>query len=265
MILNCPGVRRARASRLEKSATEPQSDWAPGVQGTRTTYTERMPGRRAPQNERREQILEAALRVAIRHRLAGLTIREVARVARLSTGLVLFHFKTRDDLVEALLERLLREPRLFRHTAAQPSKQPPGDRLRALIRIEAVRLATNRTRTELFFEYWVLGSRMGRIRRRMREAVVAYQQGFRDLAEQTLHRLPREHRAARAESMADAAVAFVFGCAIQAVIDPEHFHIGAPLKILHINDQSSHRGGGSRLRRPRRSDRARRSRGARTS
>ncbi len=65
-----------------------------------------MPGQKAPEVARREQILNAAFRVALRERLAGVRIRDVAREADLSSGLVLFHFKTKDALIAALLEWL---------------------------------------------------------------------------------------------------------------------------------------------------------------
>jgi AcrR family transcriptional regulator len=66
-----------------------------------------MPGRKAPEEQRREEILRAAYRVAARERLAGLTGRAVAAEAGVSSGLVFFHFGDRDGLLVALLEWLL--------------------------------------------------------------------------------------------------------------------------------------------------------------
>src|SRR5580765_5958371 len=66
-----------------------------------------MPGQKATEAARREQILKAAYEVALRRGIDGLTVRAVATRARLSHGLVLFHFKRKDQLGLALLDRVL--------------------------------------------------------------------------------------------------------------------------------------------------------------
>jgi AcrR family transcriptional regulator len=66
-----------------------------------------MPGQKANEATRREQILKAAYEVALRRGIDGLTVRAVAARARLSHGLVLFHFKRKDQLGLALLDRVL--------------------------------------------------------------------------------------------------------------------------------------------------------------
>ena len=66
-----------------------------------------MPGHKATEATRREQILKAAYEVALRRGIDGLTVRAVAARARLSHGLVLFHFKRKDQLGLALLDRVL--------------------------------------------------------------------------------------------------------------------------------------------------------------
>ncbi len=199
-----------------------------------------MPGRKAPE-ERREQILRAALRVAMRNRLSGLTIRDIAREARLSSGLVLFHFKTRDRLISALLSWLLERTSVLRPPAIERVEGSALDCLVALIRAEAARMASDRVRSELFFEYWVLGTRMKGLRRQMRRGLARYRHEFRTLAAKVLssaHGQP----GSQTEWVADAAVSFVYGCAIQAVIDPERFNVKAPLKILDLIADLGHEG-----------------------
>ena len=66
-----------------------------------------MPGPKVPEDQRREEVLAAAYRVATRDRLGGLTTRAVAKEAGVSNGLVFFHFVSREGLVLALLDRLL--------------------------------------------------------------------------------------------------------------------------------------------------------------
>jgi len=190
-----------------------------------------MPGRKAPEAARREQILDAAYRVAVKRRLAGLTIREVAREAHLSTGLVLFHFKTREALVNALLEWLLRSAVLQPPTHG-PSEGPDAASLCALVSAEASRLSSDRLRTELFFDFWVAGTRTARLRTQMRRALTEYRREFRARAAVLLQHVPCS--TATPDGLAAAAVSFIHGCAIQAVIDPDAFDLRATLSVLDM-------------------------------
>jgi AcrR family transcriptional regulator len=214
-----------------------------------------MPGRKASELARREQILRAALGVAIRQRLAGFRIRDVAREAGISTGLVLFHFKTKDALIAALLEWLLESTRVLRPETRARSSAPARASLCTLIRAEAQRLSTNRRRSELFFDFWVAGTRTARLRAQMRRALTDYRQEFRSLAVEMLAASRSPHSGATADGIAAAAVSFVHGCAIQAVIDPSGFDLRATLGVLdalaaqvHAASESELSGEGSRLR-----------------
>ena len=63
-----------------------------------------MPGTRIAENARREQIVAAGYAVASKRGLRAVTVRDVARKAGVSAGLVIFHFGTKDRLVLALLD-----------------------------------------------------------------------------------------------------------------------------------------------------------------
>jgi AcrR family transcriptional regulator len=63
--------------------------------------------------ERRQEFAAAALRVAIKHGVDGLTIRAVARESGASTGALAHYFKTKDDLLVAV-QRLAGEASVAR-------------------------------------------------------------------------------------------------------------------------------------------------------
>lgn len=215
-----------------------------------------MPGRKAPEAARREQILNAAFRVAVRQRLAGLGIRDVAREAGLSTGLVLFHFKTKDALIAGLLEWLLENTSVLRPDTPLRDADSAGAALCALVRAEAQRLSADRLRSELFFDFWVAGTRTTRLRSQMRRALAKYRKEFRTLAAAWLSSGGHGNSRATADGVAAAAVSFVHGCAIQAVIDPAGFDLKATLSVLEeLADQLGDANGSAQLdakRRPRR-------------
>jgi len=197
-----------------------------------------MPGRKAPEAARREQILEAACRVAVRRRLGRLTVRDVAREAKLSTGLVLFHFKSKEALIAALLEWLLRSSAVLQPSAHAPVEAGQATSLCALVSAEASRLSLDRLRAELFFDFWVAGTRTVRLQTQMRRALVQYRQAFRTRAA-TLLRDARCSSVA-ADGLAAAAVSFIHGSAMQAVIDPDAFNLNEALAVLELIGQRLH-------------------------
>ncbi len=184
-----------------------------------------MPGQRATEAERREQILEAAFRVAARDRLDGLTVRRVAKEAGLSSGLVFFYFKTKDALLVALLDWLLRRTIVL--GTHEKILNLPTARERFLVRLrKAVEsVARERVQVELFFDYWVMGTRHPEVRAKIREALDQFREVFRPLIEEVLREDPEGLPGGTPEGLAAVAASIVEGCAVQAIIDAEHFDV----------------------------------------
>jgi TetR/AcrR family transcriptional repressor of bet genes len=184
-----------------------------------------MPGPKASEALRRRQILKAAHEVALRQGIEGLTVRAVAARARLSHGLVLFHFKRKDQLVSALLDRVLAAI-LSLHVAADVAHiGNPLDRLRALLRQEVDRLSRDRQMVRLFLEYWALGNRSSAIRVKIMTELERYRAAFRGLAEEVLRAEGARFPGLTPEGLAAIVVSFINGCAVQAMIDPDRFDI----------------------------------------
>ena len=184
-----------------------------------------MPGRKAPEATRREQILKAAYEVALRKGIGGLTVRAVAAHAKLSHGLVHFHFKRKPQLVFALLDWVLAATTVL-HIPADIAGIPRAhDRLQALLRQEMDRLAHEPRRTRLFFEYWALGTRDAAIRAKISAALDRYRAAFQTMTEEMVRTEAARSAGVTADGLAAVAVSFVNGCAVQAMIDPAHFDI----------------------------------------
>jgi TetR/AcrR family transcriptional repressor of bet genes len=184
-----------------------------------------MPGRKAPEIARREQILKAAYEVALRKGIGGLTVRAVAAQAKLSHGLVHFHFKRKAQLVSMLLDWVLATTTVLRipeDIARLPRAQ---DRLRALLRQEMERLSREPRRIRLFFEYWAMGTRQPAIRAKISAELDHYRAAFRAMTQLMVRTEPARCAGVTAEGLAAVAVSFVNGCAVQAMIDPGHFDI----------------------------------------
>jgi TetR/AcrR family transcriptional regulator, transcriptional repressor of bet genes len=191
-----------------------------------------MPGRKASETERREQILRAAHEVALRQGIEGLTVRAVAARARLSHGLVLFHFKRKEQLVSAVLDRVIATTLSLRVGEEVALIRDPRERLRTLLRDEVDRLSGDSRQVRLFLEYWALGTRRTEIGRTISAALQAYRAAFRSLTEEVLRAEPARFDGVTPEGLAAVAVSFINGCAVQAMIDPEHFDVEAYLAAV---------------------------------
>ncbi len=184
-----------------------------------------MPGQKASEGARRTQILKAAFEVASRKGLDALTVRLVAQRAKLSSGLVLFHFKTKDQLIVALLDYVLDTTPRFQMTEDITRIPVPMDRLLALMRRDMNRLAGEPRLVGLFFDFWARGFTRATIRTRLRIELDRYRESFRPIAAEVLRAEPERFAGVSPEGLSAVAVSFIEGCAVQSIIDPENFDI----------------------------------------
>ncbi|MQA91526.1 MAG: TetR family transcriptional regulator [Gemmatimonas sp.] len=183
----------------------------------------RMGRTRAPEEVRREQILQAAFEVAARDGLAGLTVRAVAVEAGLSHALVLFHFKRKELLLQELLGWLL-ETTAVLEVSEDIARFPRAlDRLHALLQQEMSRLSHDPRHIRLFLEFWALGVREEPIRAQISQELERYRSAFRVHIEELLEAEPATFPGITADGLAAVAVSWIQGCAVQAMIDPKHF------------------------------------------
>lgn len=184
-----------------------------------------MPGQKASEQARRTQIVRAAFDVASRRGLDALTVRRVAQRAKLSSGLVLFHFKAKEQLIIALLDYVLETTTVLHVTDDIAQMEVPLERLLALLRKEMNRLASEPRRIRLFFDFWAKGFTHGLVRTKMQAELDRYREAFRPIAHDVLHAEPERFHGVTPEGLSAVAVSFIKGCAVQAMIDPENFDI----------------------------------------
>jgi TetR/AcrR family transcriptional regulator, transcriptional repressor of bet genes len=154
-----------------------------------------------------------------------LTVRNVAQKAGVSTGLVLFHFRTKEQLEIALLDWLLETTTVLKISDETASIRSPLDRLLAVLQEEMDRLSSEPRRIRLFFDFWARGIRHGGIRTKMRRELTRYREAFRPMAEEVLRAEPRRFKRVTPEGLSAVAVSVIKGCAVQSMIDPEDFDL----------------------------------------
>jgi len=187
-----------------------------------------MPGTRADPQRRRRQILDAALRVAARRGLNQLTVREVAAQAELSSGLVFFHYRSKEALLLGLLDDLLSW--LVAGDAAAAARPPTTLPQAICSEISTGRL--ERERTEILLQFWVLGLGSPRIRRRIRAAMKRYQDLFLSAARQALAGRSRTAARISPESLAGLSVAVVLGSEIASLVEAGWFERWNPAAAI---------------------------------
>jgi TetR/AcrR family transcriptional regulator, transcriptional repressor of bet genes len=181
-----------------------------------------VPGIRAPEEQRRAQIVDAALTVAARDRLDRLTVRRVAAEAELSPGLVFHHLTDKETLLLAVLDRLIERtiPSVIGEGATDGGELPASDRLLGHVRSDVARIEEDRELIELFFDFWVMGTRHPQVRARIAGALSTYRSALLPLATAVVEEEPARFAGTDPERLAALVVAFVLGHAVQAVLDP---------------------------------------------
>lgn len=192
-----------------------------------------MPGQKASEAARRMQILKAAYELASRKGLDALTVRLVAKRAKLSPGLVLFHFGTKDQLIIALLDYLIETTSVLHVTEDITGIPAPLDRLLVLLRREMNRMASEPRLIRLFFDFWAKGFTHALIRTKMQAELDRYREAFRPIAHEVLQAEPERFSGVTPEGLAAVAVSFIKGCAVQSMIDPGNFDIEEYLAAMN--------------------------------
>lgn len=90
-------------------------------------------GRKAPKEFRRQQLIEATIDVMARKGYSGTTMLDVAKAAGLSSGIVNFHFETKEKLLVETLKYLADEYRANWHKALAAGGDDPSGQLRSLL------------------------------------------------------------------------------------------------------------------------------------
>jgi TetR/AcrR family transcriptional regulator, transcriptional repressor of bet genes len=193
-----------------------------------------MPGKKIPESRRREQILEAAYRVALQHRLSGLSSRAVAAEAGVSNGLVFFYFRDRRELLLALLDSLLAKTILRRAKDRGGSPTNAAKMLAAEIRHAIEGLPRDRKRIELFFDYWFMGAQDEIIRERIRAALKLFRDSYLPLAKSAVAEHPGRFRGIGGESLADAVTNFIEGCALRLIVEPRHYNVKSYSDVVAV-------------------------------
>lgn len=190
-----------------------------------------MPGKKASEEVRREQIIQAAFRVAACEGLEQLTMHLVAAEAGLSKGLLFFHFKSKEALLLALLDWLL--DTIF-ETWQVPENLPPVERLLAWLRLDLQDLAQEKQEDalHLFFSYRAIAAHDPIIDERIQGALERSRQTLLPIVQAVIESEPRRFCQVAPEELASVVLAITQGSAIQSLFSNHSVDVERTLSVV---------------------------------
>jgi AcrR family transcriptional regulator len=190
-----------------------------------------------PPEQRRQQLLRSASRLFLKHGYRGTTTEQIARNARLTKGALYHHFKSKEDVLFALLEE--RVGRFVTAINSVPGGAAPADFLRALLAAHSDDLAEFKNTIDI----WVQGIRIPRIYRYLRENYEALTGVFAD-------RVDKAYGHDRSSRLQLGVLTFAFfdGLAARKSMAPDSVDVESQLKLFAkmIDSQKTGRGATNR-------------------
>ena len=178
--------------------------------------------RNAPiRDQRRLELIQATIAVIARYGYSGTTVARVAERARVSTGLMNFHFDSKARLFEATFVHLDEEyERIWQKNLAAAAPDPWA-RVTAMIETYFDRRLLTRDRLAVWFTFWSDAE----LRDRYRAAAIRAEQRYIAALETEIRRLIGESGAPSREAkpITAALSAMVDGYWLQAMIYPKTF------------------------------------------
>lgn len=167
---------------------------------------------------RRRQIVDSAIETIAQRGFSHTTLNEIAKKAGVSTGVITYHFKNKDDLIEQSIKKLLDAPNA--HVIARVDEQSTHrDRLRAYIIANIEFMREHRSHSvALIYSFSSIGSEPERLRLMARQhaKIRRYLTKILKAGQEA-----EEFGAFHAETVAQILFAALEGVMLQWVLDEE--------------------------------------------
>jgi TetR/AcrR family transcriptional repressor of bet genes len=193
-------------------------------------------------SNRKKELIEATIAVIAAHGYHGTTVTRVARSAGVSTGLMNFHFKSKDKLFEEVFKHLADEYLLVWNSRVNAAPADPWARLRAMIESYFDRDIFTSAKLAVWFSFWSDPE----LRDKFRDAATAVERRYVKELEGQIYNLiiaqPQAKPNAKkiAIRVASALSAMIDGFWLQALLYPKTYKskdaVRSCMAFLHLLD-----------------------------
>jgi TetR/AcrR family transcriptional repressor of bet genes len=111
-------------------------------------------GRAEIKEIRRTQLIEATIDMIARRGFAALTLADIAKSAHLSSGIVNFYFRSKEELLIATLRHLAANYERFIEEAVAQAGDDPAEQLAAIIETDANPRIASRKHVTVWYAFW---------------------------------------------------------------------------------------------------------------
>jgi len=173
---------------------------------------------------RRDQILNAAFEVIADRSLEATRMRDIASAAGVSHPSLHYYFDTKDQLIVALLDRLL-EQFLSGYEERLADAGDPLAKLRVLLEQQKGLIEHRKDQLEVYYDFWVQATKRPITRRKIREMYSSWRGTINRILDDGVRQ--GQFRADRVPQAEFLLVALFQGAALQSIVDPANVDLGA--------------------------------------
>lgn len=173
---------------------------------------------------RREQILNAAFEVIAERSLEATRMRDIATAAGISHPSLHYYFDTKDQLIVALLDRLL-EQFLSGHEERLVDAGDPLAKLRVLLEQQQGLIEHRKDQLEVYYDFWVQATKRPIVRRKIREMYSSWRGTLNRILDDGVRQ--GQFRADRVLQAEFLLISLFQGAALQSIVDPANVDLGA--------------------------------------
>lgn len=173
------------------------------------------------------KIIDAALETIAEQNISGTRMRHIAKNAGMSQGNLHYYFPTKADLYRALLEDMLRVFVSDREQDIDNSSLSPKEALAVFFSQEEEILERRSNMMNVFFDFWVQGTRDPEIRKQIQGMYAAWRRDLSKVVSRGVEQGVFDSR--YAELVPGLVVSLMDGGALQYLIERKNFDLKAYL------------------------------------
>lgn len=178
-----------------------------------------------------KKILNAALEVVAREKLSGTRMHMIAKEADMSQASLYYHFPTKENLLEAMLDNLQASFSDERKQYIDLEKKSVVENVKGFFDQKRDEILTKKKREYVQMDFWVQGTGNEGIRKKFKDNFDIWKSGIREVLgkNETTGEIDvndtEEKKKEAAEMIPHIMVSLMLGASVQYLIDEESFDL----------------------------------------